>query len=106
MKFVVEYQVRNAGLTYEQSIANSAALLTAFSKWKPEEGLKVHAFLAKVAGSGGYVSVEADDAKVVQSFVAKFTFWNDVTVVPVVDIADGVGNAQAAIAWASTAAKT
>ena len=80
--------------------------MTAFSKWKPEEGLKIDAFLAKVEGSGGYVSLEANDAKVVQSFVAKFTFWNDVKVVPVVDIADGIGNAQAAIAWASMATKS
>jgi Protein of unknown function (DUF3303) len=105
MKFVIEYRFRNDGLTHDLSIANSAALLTAFSKWKPEDGLKVHAFLGTVAASGGYVFVEADDAKVVQAFVSKFVFWNEVTVVPVLDVGESVANAHAAITWAAQATK-
>jgi hypothetical protein len=105
MKFMIEYQIRNSGLTAEQNFANDQTLLTAFGKWKPEEGLKVHAFLGTVAGSGGYVLVEADDAKVIQSFVSKFTFWNDVTVVPVTEIGDSVAIAHASLAWAQAAAK-
>jgi hypothetical protein len=105
MKFMIEYQIRSAGLTYEQSIANGQALLTAFSKWKPEDGLKVHAFLGKVSASAGYVLVEAEDAKAVQSFVTKFSYWNDVTVVPVTDIGDSVAIAHASLAWAQTASR-
>jgi Protein of unknown function (DUF3303) len=105
MKFVIEYRFRNDGLTYDQNLANTGALLTAFSKWKPEEGLKVHAFLGKVGGSGGYIFVEADDVKVVQAFVSKFVFWNEVTVVPVLDVGDSVANAHAALAWATQATK-
>ena len=63
--------------------------ITAFGKWKPEEGLTVHAFVANL-NNGGYVFVEADDPKVVSSFVSKFFYWNDVNVVPVIDVADSV----------------
>jgi len=103
MKFMIEYQIRVSGLTAEQNIANEQALLNAFGKWKPEDGLKVHVFLGNVSGSGGYVLVEADDAKIIQSFVSKLTFWNDVTVVPVTDIGDSVAIAHASLAWVQAA---
>ncbi len=105
MKFMIEYLVRSAGLTSEQSMNDGQTLVTAFSKWKPEDGLKVHAFVGKVSGMAGYVLVEADDAKVVQSFVSKFNFWNDVNVVPVTDIAESVAIFQASMAWARAASK-
>jgi hypothetical protein len=105
MKFMIEYLVRGAGLSFEQNMEGGQALLTAFSKWKPEDGLKVHAFVGKVSGLAGYVLVEADDAKAVQSFVSKFGFWNDVNVVPVADIGESVAISQASIAWARAASK-
>ena len=83
MKYMIEYTVRNSGLTYEQNFASSEALLTAFGKWKPEEGLNILAFVANLA-NGGYVLIEAADPKVVAAFLSKFNFWNDVKVVPVV----------------------
>jgi hypothetical protein len=51
---MLEYKVRNAGLTFEQNFANTQGLLTAFSKWSPEEGLNVLAFVSKVSGAAGY----------------------------------------------------
>ena len=105
MKYLIEYKIRNAGLTYEQNIANGQALLTAFGKWKPDEGLNVQAFLSKIAGAGGYVLVETDDTKLIQSFVSKFNFWNDIEVVPVNDVGEAVGIAHAAVNWARDAAK-
>lgn len=105
MKYMIEYTIRSAGLTFEQSMANQQALLTAFGKWKPEDGLKVQAFLSKIAGAGGYVLVEADDAKIVQSFVAKFNFWNDIEVIPVNDVGDAVAVAHGALSWARDAVK-
>ena len=86
---MVEYEVRAAGLSHDQNLANQEALVNAFSKWKPEEGLTVHAFLANL-NNGGYVLVEAAEPSVVLSFVSKFNYWNDVRVVPVVDIAEAV----------------
>jgi len=102
MKYVVEYQIRTAGLTYDQNLANQDALLKAFGTWTPEEGLTVHAFVSNL-NNGGYVLLEADDPNVVYSFVSKFVYWNDINVVPVVDVADGVANGAASLGWARAA---
>jgi hypothetical protein len=42
--------------------------------------------------------VEANDPKVVYSFVSKFNFWNDIDVVPVIDIGEVVPLTQSAVA--------
>jgi hypothetical protein len=41
-------------------------------------------------GNKGYVLRETDDAKLVTAFVTKFSAWNDVSVVPVLDIQQSV----------------
>ncbi len=74
MKYVIEYDIRTAGLTHDQNFDNQDALLKAFGKWSPEEGLTINAFLSTL-NNGGYVFVEADDPGVVYSFVSKFTAW-------------------------------
>ncbi len=102
MKFMIEYEIRTAGLGHDQNLANQEALLTAFGKWQPEEGLTVHAFVSSL-NNGGYVLVEAADPGPVHSFVSKFFYWNDVEVVPVVDIADSVTVGNASLAWARAA---
>ena len=104
MKYVIEYEIRTAGLTHEQVFANQDALLKAFGQWAPEEGLGVHAFVSNM-NNGGYVLVEADDPTIVYSFVSKFVYWNDVTVVPVIDVADGVAGGTASLAWARAAVR-
>jgi len=103
MQYVIEYQIRTAGLTHDQNLDNQDALFKAFGKWTPEEGLTVNAFLSNL-NNGGYVLVEADDPNVVYSFVSKFVYWNDISVVPVVDVADGVANGAKSLAWARAAA--
>ena len=102
MKYMIEYTVRTAGLSHDQSFAGQEALLNAFGKWKPEEGLTIHAFVASLA-NGGYVLVEAAEPGVVQSFVSKFIYWNDVEVVPVVDVAEVVATAAESLVWARAA---
>ena len=102
MKYMIEYTTRDTGLTYEQNFANRDALLMAFSKWKPDDGLNVLAFVADLSNNG-YALVEAEDPKVVGSFAGKFAFWNDVRVKPVVDIMEAVPIASAALAWARNA---
>jgi hypothetical protein len=102
MKYMIEFTIRNSSLTYEQNFANRETLLKAFSKWKPEDGLNVHAFVSDLSNNG-YVLVEADDPKVVASFVGKFLFWNDVQVNPVYDVTEAVPIASAAVAWARNA---
>ena len=52
MKYMIEYQIRNAGLSHDQNLTNQEALINAFGKWKPEEGLTVHAFVANLANGG------------------------------------------------------
>jgi hypothetical protein len=104
MRYVIEYQIRSAGLTHDQNFDNQDALLKAFGKWTPEEGLTIHAFLSTL-NNGGYVLVESDDPTVVYSFVSKFTAWIDVNVVPVMDVADGVSQGTASLAWDRSAVK-
>jgi hypothetical protein len=106
MKYMLEYTIRTGGLTYEQGFANSQALLNAFGKWKPEEGLTVHAFVSNLAGIGGYVLVETNDPKVVTSFVSKYNFWNDIDIVPVIDVGEVVPINAASLGWARTASKS
>jgi hypothetical protein len=103
VKYMIEYKIRTAGLSYEQNFASQEALVNAFARWKPEEGLTVHAFVGDLAANGGYVLVEAAEPGPVQSFVSKFTYWNDVEVVPVVDVAEAVTTATESLAWARAA---
>ena len=103
MKYMIEYEYRAAGLSHDQNFANVEALVNAFGKWKPEEGLTVHAFVGNLVGNGGYVLIEAAEPGPVQSFVSKFTAWNDVEVVPVVDVAEAVAIGTESLAWARAA---
>ena len=105
MKYMIEYTIRTTGLTYDQNLTGTEALITAFGKWKPEEGLSVQAFVSNVSGTGGYVLVEANDPKVVTSFVSKFNYWNDIDVVPVIDVGEAVQIAQSSLAWARSSSK-
>ena len=105
MKYMIEYKIRSAGVTYDQNFAGAQALLSAFGKWKPEDGLTVHAFVSNLAGNGGYVLVEADP-KVIVSFVSKYNYWNEVNVVPVIDIGEAVPITAASLGWAQSASKS
>ena len=68
--------------------------------------MTVHAFVSNLAGNGGYVLAEASDHKVIVTFVSKYNFWNDVNVVPVVDVGEVVPIAAASLAWARSASKS
>jgi Protein of unknown function (DUF3303) len=102
---MIEYTIRSAGLTYDQNLTGAEAILTAFGKWKPEEGLSIQAFVENLSGNAGYVLVEANDPKVVYSFVSKFSFWNDIDVVPVIDIGEAVPLTQSSVEWARSSSK-
>jgi hypothetical protein len=106
MKYMIEYKIRAGGVPLDQGFANVESLITAFSKWKPEDGLTVHAFVSDLAAIAGYVLVEADDPKVIISFVSKYNFWNDIKVVPVMDVNEVVPLSAASIAWARSASKS
>jgi hypothetical protein len=106
MKYMIEYTIRAAGLTHAENFAGAEALLTAFGKWKPEDGLTVHAFVSNLAGNGGYVLVESSDPKVIVSFVSKYNFWNETKVVPVIEVSDAVPVTAASLGWAQSASKS
>ena len=103
---MIEYSVRTAGLSHDQNFTNQEALLNAFGKWEPEAGLTVDAFVSHLNSDSGYVLVDADDPKVVASFVSKFVYWNDVDVAPVVDVAEIVPINAESLAWARTASSS
>jgi hypothetical protein len=107
MKYMVEYTIRNAGLSFEQNIAGGEALLTVFSKWNPaeEKGLTIHAFVSDLAGRGGYILIETDDPKAVTTFAAKYNFWNDVKITPVLDVGELVPITAGMLDWAKKASK-
>ena len=107
MKYMIEYTVRTTGLSFDQNFAGSESLLTAFSKWKPEDenGLTIHAFVANLAGRGGYILVETNDPKAITTFAAKYNFWNDVNITPVLDIGESVLINASSLAWAKQASK-
>jgi hypothetical protein len=63
MKYMIEYKIRAGGVPLDQGFANVESLIAAFSKWKPEDGLTVHAFVSDLAAIAGYVLVEANDPK-------------------------------------------
>ncbi len=46
---------------------------------------------------------ETDDAKLVTAFVTKFSAWNDVSVVPVLDIQESVGIILESNEWTESA---
>jgi hypothetical protein len=104
MKYMIEYKIRAGGIPLDDSFAGTEGLLNAFGKWKPEDGLTVLAFVSNLAANGGYVLVEADP-KVVVSFVSKYNYWNDVNIVPVMDVGEVVPISAASLAWARSASK-
>jgi hypothetical protein len=107
MKYMCEYTIRTAGLSFDQNIAGGAALLTAFSKWKPEEekGLTIQAFVSDLAGRSGFILVETDDPKAIATFATKYNYWNDVKITPVIDVSEVVPISASALDWARKASK-
>ena len=102
MKYVIDYQIRTAGLDHDQNLGNQEALMKTFEQWKPEDGLTIHSFVSTLS-NGGYIFLEADDPLTVSRFVGKFVYWNDVKVVPVVDVAEAVGVGAESLAWTQAA---
>ncbi|MDN4986475.1 DUF3303 domain-containing protein [Bradyrhizobium arachidis] len=104
MKYMIDYKIRH-GVGHEQNFNTAEGLITAFSKWKPEDGLNVHAFVSNLVGDAGYVLVETNNPTVILSFVSKFTFWNDVQVHPVIDVAEVIPVTTGSVDWARKASK-
>jgi hypothetical protein len=83
MKYVVSWETRQTASEEVQ-----ARGLQVFSKWTPSEGTTFHQFLGRVDGRGGYAVVETDDPALVAKDMAVFSAFFDMTVEPVLEVAD------------------
>jgi hypothetical protein len=105
MKFMISYDYRRDGLTFEQNVANSQTVTKAYAKWSPaDEGFKLLLFVARVSGEGGFMLIETDDAKAIYAFVAKYASWFSCRVEPVLDASESVPIGMASLAWATASA--
>jgi hypothetical protein len=96
MKYLVSWTARDGGSAADNEAAAKRGLQL-FSKWSPPEGETFHQFLSRLDGNGGYAVVETDDPLKVAEGPAKFGPYFEFTVVPVVDIMDGLPVANDAI---------
>jgi hypothetical protein len=103
MKMMVEWATRPAH-GYEYELSNREALLRTFGKWTPPDGITIHAFVVKLEAQAGYILVEFEDPKVMASFQLQFMPWNDVKIIPVLDVEDAVPLYDPAFRWSRTAA--
>ena len=102
MKFIVQWTAR-AGSNPKDNVESSESLLKAFGSWTPPAEWTISEFVARVDGRGGLLICETDDLAGIDRAVAQYLAWLDYDVIPVVDIADGVGNLAAGNAWARSA---
>jgi hypothetical protein len=95
-KYLVTWKVRQNG-TAQQNHDDAKKNLATFAKWTPPAGQDFQQFLARVDGQGGYAVVDTNDPASLTDGPSKFGTWFEFEVIPVVDIADGVGQIEAAI---------
>jgi hypothetical protein len=103
MKMMIEWATRPAP-SYEADIANREAILRTFAEWSPPAGITIHAFVVKMEAQAGYILVEFDDPAVMTLFAAQFMPWNDVRIVPVMDVEQVVPLYNQAFGWTRGAA--
>ena len=91
----------------DRAEAKAQGVSNGVSKWKPEEekGLTIHAFVSDLAGRGGFILVETNDPKAITAFAAKYNYWNDVKITPVLDVGEVVPTSASALDWARKASK-
>ena len=83
MKYVVSWEARQ-----NASEEMQARSLEVFGKWSPSEGTTFHQFLGRIDGRGGYAVVETEDPALVAKDMATFGAFFDMSVMPVMEIAD------------------
>ena len=83
MKYLVSWETRQ-----NASEENQARTLEVFGKWSISEGTTFHEFLGRIDGRGGYAVVETDDPALVAKDMATFAPFFELSVMPVMEIAD------------------
>jgi hypothetical protein len=92
MKYVVSWESRQS-----VSEGDQARGLQVFSKWSPSEGATFHQFLGRVDARGGFAVVETDDPALIAKDMAIFSAFFEMSVYPVLEIADIAGIAGEAV---------
>jgi hypothetical protein len=92
MKYVISWIAR-PNIT-EESEARS---LQVFSKWVPSSDVTFEQFLGRVDGQGGYAVVTTDNPSLIARDMAIFGTWFEMSVVPVLEIADLTAQATDAV---------
>jgi Protein of unknown function (DUF3303) len=71
-----------------------------FAKWTPSEGFEIRAGWTSASNDGGFLLLEVVDVAMLLDFSAKFKDLNDeLEIVPVVELSEGVSIAMKAYAW-------
>ncbi len=83
MKYVVTWEDRQTASEELQ-----ARGLDVFGKWSPAEGATFLQFLGRIDGRGGFAVVETDDPSLVAKDMAIFGAFFEMSVYPVMEIAD------------------
>lgn len=89
MKYLVSWKARGGGSATENE-AGAARSLEIFSKWSPPADETFHQFFTRLDGEGGYAVVETDNPLSLLEGPAKFGPYFEFSIVPVVDITEGV----------------
>lgn len=93
MKYVVSWTPR-AGGSAEENEQLVERSLAAFAKWSVPADATFLQFLSRLDGGGGYAVVESDNPASIADGPSKFGTFFEFTVVPVVDVTEGVSLAQ------------
>lgn len=98
MKYVMSWKPHTGGSAADNE-ASIKRSLEVFSKWAPPDTVTFHEFVTRADGRGGYAVVTTDDLAAMMGEVSKFTPFNEFEVVPVLDIAEGIGLVSEAISY-------
>jgi hypothetical protein len=96
MKYLVSWTARDGGSAADNEAAAKRGLQL-FSKWSPPSGETFHQFLTRLDGNGGFAVVETNDPLTVLEGPSKFGPYFEFSVIPVVDIMEGIPVANEAI---------
>ena len=97
-KYVMTWKP-HVGASAADNEASAKRSLAVFSNWSPPAELTFHEFLTRADGQGGFAVVSTEDLAAATREIAKFSAYNQFEFVPVLEIAEGVGLGQEAIAF-------
>ena len=89
MKYLMSWTYRVGGTEKEndETLRRGLAL---YSKWAPSQSTTIHQMVERVDNTGGFSIIETDDPMDLAEATAKFSTIAEYTILPVLDIEDGV----------------